>query len=304
MTTFVDPASALFLLAENRTMPLHVGALQLFDKPAGAGPDYVRKVAARMRDVPDIAPLFLRRPYRSVRTAVQFAWQEDPRFDIEHHVRHSALIRPGRYRELFDLCSRLHSSPLARDRPLWEAHVIEGLAGNKFAVYIKMHHALIDGVRGMRLMEASLSDDPNDHDVMPMWAATSGSQSMAGAPLPRDVGADLAAPNATWGAVRSITSDAIGMPGALTKTLVGGARNETSSLSWGAPRTILNQTNRTAPCHLHCGRGVAERRRPGYVQRCAADVHARGRRPSAAVDGGDGSSWPQDEGWRTPDRRR
>ena len=242
MTTFVDPASALFLLAENRTMPLHVGALQLFDKPAGAGPDYVRKVAARMRDVPDIAPLFLRRPYRSVRTAGQFAWQEDPRFDIEHHVRHSALIRPGRYRELFDLCSRLHSSPLARDRPLWEAHVIEGLAGNKFAVYIKMHHALIDGVRGMRLMEASLSDDPNDHDVMPMWAATSGSQSMAGAPLPRDVGADLAAPNATWGAVRSITSDAIGMPGALTKTLVGGARNETSSLSWGAPRTILNQT--------------------------------------------------------------
>lgn len=242
MISFVDPASALFLLAENRTMPLHVGALQLFEKPDGAGPDYVRQVAERMRDVSDVAPLFLQRPYRSARTPGQFAWQEDPRFDIDHHVRHSALVRPGRYRELFELCSRLHSSPLARDRPLWEAHVIEGLASNKFAVYIKMHHALIDGVRGMRLMEASLSTDPNDRDVAPMWADTSIAPRRPRSQEPGEGVSEATAPHAMWRGVRAIASDAAGMPGAVTRTLVGGVKNETSSLSWGAPRTILNQT--------------------------------------------------------------
>ena len=105
---------------------------------------------------------------RSARSAGQLAWQEDPRFDIDHHVRHSALIRPGRYRELFDLCGRLHSTPLPRDRPLWEAHVIEGLAGNKFAVYVKMHHSLIDGVGAMKLTMAFLDTTREGKDRGPM----------------------------------------------------------------------------------------------------------------------------------------
>lgn len=241
MVSLIDPASALFLLAENRTMPLHVGALQLFDKPDGAGPDHARDVAAWMRDVSDVAPLFLRRPYRSVRTGGQLAWQEDPRFDIEHHVRHSALIRPGRYRELFDLCSRLHSSPLARDRPLWEAHVIEGLADNKFAVYVKMHHSLIDGIRGMRLMESSLSTDPHERDLTPMWSTRKTAARRAQEPGGRTVNVQPT-PRAVWRGLRDVTTEVAGMPGAVTTTLVSGARNNTSSFSWGAPRTILNQT--------------------------------------------------------------
>jgi diacylglycerol O-acyltransferase len=239
MTSFIDPAAALFLLAENRTMPLHVGALQLFEKPEGAEPDYVRQVAQRMREVSDVAPLFLRRPYRSAKTGGQLAWQEDPRFDIDHHVRHSALIGPGRYRELFDLCARLHSTPLPRERPLWEAHIIEGLASNKFAVYVKMHHALIDGIRGMRLMEASLSSDPDGRGVRPMWE-----RSPPGSPaaLTRERRAHTGSGQAPWQRIRAVASDASGMPAAMTRTLIGGARGETSSFSWGAPRTILNQT--------------------------------------------------------------
>lgn len=227
-------------------MPLHVGALQLFEKPDGVGPDYVRHVAEQMRNVSDIAPLFLRRPYRSTKTGGQLAWQEDPRFDIDHHVRHSALIRPGRYRELFELCSRLHSSPLARDRPLWEAHVIEGLSSNKFAIYIKMHHALIDGIRGMRLMESSLSADPYDQDVAPMWAKT---PSTSRTSRPHELGdnrntLDTAPPGVLRGirALAAAATEVAGLPGALVKTLADGARNETSSFSWGAPRTMLNQT--------------------------------------------------------------
>ena len=107
-----------------------------------------------MRSSEDIAPLFLRHPHRSPRTAGQFVWETDEQFDIDHHFRHSALPKPGRIRELLELCSRLHSTRLAWDRPLWEAHVIEGLRDGRVAMYTKLHHALVDGVSAMRLLAA------------------------------------------------------------------------------------------------------------------------------------------------------
>ena len=127
MVTPIDPTGASFLLVENRSMPMHVGGLQLFQKPAGAGRGYGREMYESMRDVDEIAPLFLQRPHRSISTAGQLVWVEDEQFDIDHHIRHSALPQPGRIRELLDLSSRLHSTRLAWERPLWEAHVIEGL---------------------------------------------------------------------------------------------------------------------------------------------------------------------------------
>ena len=115
MVTPIDPTSAGFLLAENRNMPMHVGGLQLFKKPDGAGRDYIREMFEEMRDVEAIAPLFLKHPHRSIKTGGQLVWKDDEQFDIEHHVRHSALPKPGRIRELLDLCSRLHSTRLAWD---------------------------------------------------------------------------------------------------------------------------------------------------------------------------------------------
>lgn len=87
-------------------------------------------------------------------------WERDDDIDIDYHVRHSALPKPGRYRELFDLVGRLHSTLLDRSRPLWEVQLIEGLRDRQFAVYTKIHHAAIDGVAGVRLTEASCSPDP------------------------------------------------------------------------------------------------------------------------------------------------
>lgn len=233
MPDFVDPTSAIFLAAEHRTMPTHVGILQLFDKPAGAGPDYVRHVYEDMIRVDDVAALFLRRPHRSVATGGQYVWREDSRFDVDHHVRHSGLPGPGRYRELFELCSRLHSVPLARDRPLWEAHVIEGLADDKFAVYIKMHHALIDGLRGIRLMQASLSTDPSERSMPPIWAAA--------ANRPTRVGTRTEPPSSLRRAARHAAAP-FGLAGALVRTVGAGARNDISPMSFAAPRTVLNDT--------------------------------------------------------------
>ena len=79
---------------------------------------------------------------------------------MNNHVRLSALPRPGRIRELLTLVSRLHGTLLDRHRPLWEFHLIEGLADGRFARYYKVHHALVDGINATRQMTEMFSEDP------------------------------------------------------------------------------------------------------------------------------------------------
>ena len=105
-------------------------------------------------------------------------WEPDNSLDLEYHIRHSALPKPGRFRELFALVSRLHGTLLDRNRPLWEMHLIEGLQNRQFAVYSKFHHAAIDGVRSIHLTQSMYSADPNErihHSPLSMAAcATAG----------------------------------------------------------------------------------------------------------------------------------
>ncbi len=240
--TPIDPTATGFLLAENRTMPMHVGGLQLFAKPEGAGRGYVRELYEHMRSydsLDEIAPLFLKHPHRSARTAGQLVWEIDELFDIDHHVRHSALPKPGRIRELLDLVSRLHGTRLAWERPLWEAHLIEGLRDGRVAMYTKTHHALVDGVSAMRLLASVLSTDPDKRDMPAPWASKPGAKAERERRDAERRGSDLAT-QPLRGAL-GITAEAAGMPGALVRTLRRGIRNETSSLSLYAPRTIFNQ---------------------------------------------------------------
>ncbi|MGH3334448.1 MAG: WS/DGAT/MGAT family O-acyltransferase [Nocardioides sp.] len=239
MVSPIDPTSAAFLLTENRNMPMHVGGLQLFKKPEGAGRSYVREMYEASLDVDELAPLFLKHPYRSARTAGQLVWKPDDQFDIEHHVRHSALPKPGRVRELLELCSRLHSTRLAWERPLWEAHIIEGLRDGRVAMYTKTHHALVDGVSAMRLLQSVLTTDSSKRGMPPMWGAQPGTR-----PSRSDEADEHSITDVPVHALRSamgITAEAVGMPGALVKTIGKGLRNETSALSLYAPRTIFNQ---------------------------------------------------------------
>src|SRR5581483_6251060 len=158
----MSPLDAVFLIPETREQPMHVGSLQLYRTPEGADRDFLTDTYEQLLAVEDIAPVFRKRPYRSVATLGQWAWHDDHDIDLEHHVRHSALPRPGRVRELLALASRLHGTLLDRSRPLWEMHLIEGLSDNRFAVYFKLHHAVMDGVSGLRLLQKVLSDDPSD----------------------------------------------------------------------------------------------------------------------------------------------
>ncbi len=238
MATPIDPTSAAFLLTENRNMPMHVGGLQLFKKPEGAGPTYVRDMFESMRDGDEVSPLFLKHPYRSVKTGAQLVWKPDEQFDIEHHLRHSALPQPGRVRELLELCSRLHSTRLAWERPLWEAHVIEGLADDRVGMYTKIHHSLVDGVSAMRLMASTLSTDPDERDMPAPWAPRSPTRKK---PAPAETSLADIPMSAIRGAL-GLTAEAAGMPAALIKTITKGVRNETSAVSLHAPHTIFNQS--------------------------------------------------------------
>src|SRR5436309_5545028 len=164
----MSPMDSMFLIGESREQPMHVGSLQIFELPDGADHGLLRDTLADLLGQNDVSPLFRRRPYRSLGTLGQWGWTDDDDVDLEHHVRHSALPQPGRVRELLALVSRLHGTLLDRHRPLWEVHLIEGLEGNRFAVYTKLHHSVMDGVSGMRLLQRALSKTP-DEDQPAFW---------------------------------------------------------------------------------------------------------------------------------------
>jgi len=149
-----------FLIAENRETPMHTGGVHLYSYPKGVDKSkFLSELRAIFLDTSDIRPLFTQRLSRNLLSKVNlsYAWEKDREFDIEYHIRHSALPKPGRYRELFALVSRLQSTLLDRNRPLWEMHLIEGLAGNQFATFIKTHHCMLDGMASVHLLHSMLS---------------------------------------------------------------------------------------------------------------------------------------------------
>ncbi len=162
---------SMFLLVESREHPMHVGGLQLFKKPEGAGPDFLRDLRKNLLESDNMRSVFQRRPARPVNTLGHVAWSTDTDLELDYHFRHSALPQPGRVRELLELTSRWHGTLLDRHRPLWECHLIEGLADGRFATYTKVHHALMDGVSALRHLIGTLSDDPSDMDCPPPWGS-------------------------------------------------------------------------------------------------------------------------------------
>jgi diacylglycerol O-acyltransferase len=221
---------SMFLVAESREQPMHVGGLQLFALPDGAGQDYLGTLYQRSIASQEIAPLFRRRPYRSPLTLGQWAWRDDEDVDLEHHVRHSALPAPGRVRELLALTSRLHATLLDRKRPLWEAHLVEGLEADRFAVYTKLHHALMDGVSALRLLQRSLSPDPQAEVALPWEPRERTSRRSGGGFSP------LGLPKAAL----ELTGDALGLLPTLTRLSADALRSQAAALPLQAPRSMLN----------------------------------------------------------------
>lgn len=231
LPALMSPTSSVFLYPESRDQPMHVGGLQLFTTPEGAGPDYLTGLYDEAVSATDLSPLFRRRPTRGWSTLGQWAWADDGEIDLEHHIRHSALPRPGRIRELLALVSRLHGTLLDRHRPLWETHLIEGLEDGRFAVYGKIHHAVMDGVSALRLTERSLSRDPGDRDVPLPYA------SRPRRPRKDDDGLSLSSVASTLG---NVVTDAVGLTPRLLSIAAGSLRDQAAALPGQAPRSMLN----------------------------------------------------------------
>jgi diacylglycerol O-acyltransferase len=161
----LSPTDSAFLWLETRSQPMHVAGLNIYTPPSQEKHHVHHFLAGWRKHLTAHAPFNL----RPVLKLGLWYWEEDSEFELDYHLRHVALPQPGRIRELLAMVSHLHGNLLDRNRPLWEAYVIEGLPGGRFATYIKMHHALIDGVAGARLMARSMSTDPHQ-STPPIWA--------------------------------------------------------------------------------------------------------------------------------------
>jgi diacylglycerol O-acyltransferase / wax synthase len=168
-----------WLYAESHRTPMQVAMLATFSVPEDR-PDFVGDLYARWREVREFHP-----PFNYLfRAAPVPSWQEldDEQIDLDYHFRHSALPRPGSQRELGVLVSRLHSAKMDRRYPLWELHLIEGLEGGQWSMYMKVHHSQIDGVGGVRMLKRILSVDPDAREMLPPWAVGTRGPDQSGLP--------------------------------------------------------------------------------------------------------------------------
>ena len=148
---------ASFLHQEGPTSHMHIGGVLVFEGPPPDFTDYLDHVRGRLHLVPRYRQKLSTPPLETGRPL----WVDDPDFNLEYHVRHTALPSPGTEEQLFLLAGRIASQPLDRSKPLWENWLIEGLEGDRFALISKTHHALVDGVSGVDLASVLLDLEPS-----------------------------------------------------------------------------------------------------------------------------------------------
>jgi len=169
---FLSAQDSSFLAFETRNTHMNVGAIAVFEAAPLMGPsggldiECLRShVAARLRALPRYRQRLEFTPIRG-----RAIWVDDARFNLHYHVRHTSLPRSGGETELKELAGGILSQQLDRHKPLWELWFVEGLEGGRFAMIAKVHHCMVDGVAGERLLTALLSPAPSsDPAPNPPW---------------------------------------------------------------------------------------------------------------------------------------
>jgi diacylglycerol O-acyltransferase len=154
----LTPVDASFLHQESHNSHMHIGGLTLIEGPPPGMDEFLEQIRKRLHLVP-------RYRHKLANTAIDAGrpvWIDDPSFNLEYHVRHTALPAPGSWGQLQDLTARIFSQQLDRSKPLWEMWLIEGLEDDRFALITKTHHSLIDGIAGVDLATVlfDISPDP------------------------------------------------------------------------------------------------------------------------------------------------
>jgi diacylglycerol O-acyltransferase len=163
----LSAVDASFLAQEKQSSHMHVGALVIFDGPPPTREEFCAHLGSRLGLVPRyrqklaFPPLEAGRPF----------WVDDPSFNLDYHVRHTALPKPGSDDQLRALLGRIFSQRLDRSKPLWEVWIVHGLEGGRFALISKTHHALVDGVAGVDIATVlfDLSPVPAEPEPSEPW---------------------------------------------------------------------------------------------------------------------------------------
>lgn len=250
MSTRLNPLDTAWIFTESRATPNHVGGLLQFRLPDDAPEDFLRQMMADFRDHLDFSPPWNRRLRFPFNKNPLPTWVEDKEIDLEYHVRHAALPWPGGERELGELIGLLQSTPIDLSRPPWECTIIEGLEGNRFAIFIKIHHSLIDGVSGMMLLQRAMSPDREESLVLPpFWAMGEGQGRGGRRGRRRRRVKRVAGPAPT---MANVMASAIGGLSAQVRTLPQlvaafakilrriGASSEGMAIPFDTPRSMLN----------------------------------------------------------------
>ena len=234
----------MFIYGETSSSKMHVAGLLPFTPPAGAPSDYLRRMVDEARSQDVVAPWNRKLANPRLQFSPLHSWVTDKDFDFDYHVRRSALASPGDERELGILVSRLHSNHLDLTRPPWELHVIEGLEGGRFALYMKIHHALVDGYSAMRMLGRSLSTDPQDRSTRMFFNVPAPARTRRGSgedASSNPLTATLRALGGVGSAVTGGVSAAVDLTSALVNTqLRRDGDNVHISGSASAPHSILN----------------------------------------------------------------
>nr|WP_281258455.1 wax ester/triacylglycerol synthase family O-acyltransferase [Mycobacterium neglectum] len=184
MVKRLGPQDMLFLYGETPSSMMHVAALMPFTPPTDAPANYLRQMFEDTRGLEVVSPWNLKLSHPRMLRRPDQSWVVDDKFDIDYHVRRSALASPGDERELGILVSRLHSQNIDFTRPPWELHFIEGLEDGRFAIYMKIHHSLVDGYTGNKILERSMSTDPSLRDQPLFFNVGPPSRTRSNAPKP------------------------------------------------------------------------------------------------------------------------
>jgi diacylglycerol O-acyltransferase / wax synthase len=165
----LSATDASFLAGEKESSHMHVGAVMIFEGPPPRREETLDQIASRLHLVPR---------YRQKLAVPRFEmgrplWVDDPSFNLEYHVRHTALASPGGLEQLRLLTARIFSQRLDRSKPLWECWFVQGLEDDRFAIISKTHHALVDGISGVDLATVlfDLTPVPPEHGDVPEWTS-------------------------------------------------------------------------------------------------------------------------------------
>ncbi|SFL66627.1 WS/DGAT/MGAT family O-acyltransferase [Geodermatophilus ruber] len=228
---------ASFLYLEKPDNPMHVAGVLVLEPPPGGLDALAALVEARLPLVPRYRQRVLAVPGHLANPV----WADDPDFDVEYHVRRSALPRPGAEAQLLELVSRITSRPLDRTRPLWEVYLVEGLADGRVAVITKTHPALVDGLGAVDIGEVLL--DPSPDAPAPQREEWRPRRLPSGLRLVREaVGEYVQRPSVAVETARHAVTD-LRSTGARLTHAAGGVVRATRSALVPAPHSPLNSTS-------------------------------------------------------------